>query len=144
LEGGREVAGREVEEGKEVDGKKDGKGLLARENLPPLLAAGPSRPRPEVQPQLPQIPRPRLYQGSLHGDRDAERLAMAFGQNEVEAAQRVLQHLARAATMQKPVPTMLFTPEYQEWKNDCQTLLAESRKQKEKNRKETGNEMDLY
>ncbi|KAK4445567.1 ankyrin repeat-containing domain protein [Podospora aff. communis PSN243] len=142
LEGGREV----TEEGKEVDEKKDGKGLLfERENLPPLVAAaGPSRPRQEVQPQMPQVMRPRLHQGPLHGDREAEKLAMAFGQNEVEAAQRVLQHLARVATMQRSVPTTLFTPEYQEWKNDCQTLLAESRKQKEKNRRETGNEMDLY
>ncbi|KAK0649002.1 ankyrin repeat-containing domain protein [Cercophora newfieldiana] len=134
----------EVEEGKD-GGEKAGpsSGGVAYASL---VSAGPSRL--EAEPRGSVVSQPRVHPGSLHGkprvDRNAERLAVTYGYNEVEAAQRVLQHLARASTMQRPVPSMLFSHEYQVWKNDCQTLLKESKKQKEKNRRETGNELDPY
>jgi len=121
--------------------------------FPPLIPVGTSYvQRPQSQPPLSlrpnTVPRPRLHRASLRSssfpDRAAEKLAVAYGHNEVEAAQRVLNHLTRSLTSQRSVSSMLFSPEYAIWKTDCETVQGESRAQKERNRRETGNALDLY
>ena len=162
----REAHGRDIDgfESQGADGADDGEDnptaqrsapdpARYTQTLQPLIAASAGAGRQSRDPLRPSLPpnrppRPRLHRGSLHGrspsDPTAERLAVAYGHNEAEAVERVLKHLSGASTSQREVPSMLFSPEYAIWKKDCETLQSESKAQKKKNRRETGNALDLY
>ncbi|KAK3689539.1 ankyrin repeat-containing domain protein [Podospora appendiculata] len=82
---------------------------------------------------------PRQYPGSLHRRAHSEqgpvRLSSVYGTKEVEAARRVLAHRAQPSA-RKPPQSFLNTPEYAMWRRNCETLQAESKAQRERNRRE--------
>ncbi|KAK5662169.1 hypothetical protein OQA88_8074 [Cercophora sp. LCS_1] len=80
----------------------------------------------------PQLRRNSLN-GGLHLDPTAARLAAAYGENEVEAAQRVLRHRRAGSSSQRPFETMIYTPEYAVWKRGCEILQDQSRAQRRRN-----------
>ncbi|KAK3321850.1 hypothetical protein B0H66DRAFT_182133 [Apodospora peruviana] len=95
----------------------------------------------------PSIPTeiPRRYPGSLHRHSQSadqglaahSRLASVYGSREVDAARRVLAHRnTPTRNTRKPPQSLLHTPEYARWKRNCETLQAESRAQREKNKRE--------
>lgn len=162
-----EMLGRDLDTGKMVSGKDDDEEGESSSNRPRSRSPAPShswRPLIPTEPEPLEDPKASWHnqpevsrvwpvplserlrrQRAIPLDRVAEKLARVYGFEEVEAAQRVLEHLARRSTLQtrSAASSMLFTPEYTTWKNDCETLLRESRKQKEKNWRETGNYLDF-
>ncbi|KAK3317771.1 ankyrin repeat-containing domain protein [Cercophora scortea] len=98
-------------------------------------------PERDPTPWTTAISPPRQYPGSLHRRSHSEqgpgRRLSIYGTNlkEVEAARRVLAHRAQPFA-RKPPQSFLNTPEYAMWRRNCETLQAESKAQRERNRRE--------
>ncbi len=94
-------------------------------------AGGSSSSRPRHR----RGPRPQVKQAIL------QRIAQ-HDIDDIDVAHRMLRKQAELA-VQRRSDTMFGTPQYAIWKRDCETLQEESRAQKARNLRETGNLLDI-
>ncbi|KAK3346627.1 ankyrin repeat-containing domain protein [Lasiosphaeria hispida] len=80
---------------------------------------------------------------TLRWDQTASHLAAIYGDNEVEMARRILSLRLQATIPRRPRESLRGSQEYTVWAQNCETLLAESRAQREKNTREQGNALGL-